>query len=164
MMRGYRLIAILLLAAAPSFASALSYTLTPSAVQAVAGGTVLLGGTLQNTGAADLFLNDFSVQFDPPAGAYLSADPNYFFENVPGVLSAGEQYTGNIFELFVSPDAPPGTFTGSGTIYGGLDAFANDNLGIRTFTVILATPEPAAAFLLATGLAAIEIYRRRAAK
>jgi hypothetical protein len=135
---------------------ALVLTLNPSTAIGVEGGTVTFEGILENTGAFDVFLNDINLAFTPPAGTYLTNDPNFFFANVPGVLLPGESYTGPIFHLLIAPGTPPADYSGVVSILGGDDEFALDALNAGDFTVQM-TPEPATLLLMAGALAALAI-------
>jgi hypothetical protein len=86
--------------AAPDRAFAdLAINLTAASLPADPGADAVFTGTLTNTGSPDIFLNDINFSFTPPAGTYLTADRNFFFANVPGILSPGETYSGPIFSL-----------------------------------------------------------------
>ena len=150
------LLAAFLLSALPAY-SALVLTLSPSAQTGQPGEAIIFGGTLQNTGLADLFLNDLALAFTPPAGTYLIEDHNVFF-NVPGVLLPGETYNGPIFGLLIVAGTPLGTYTGSATVQGGADPFALDALATGPFSVTVA-PEPATLGLIAAALATLAARR-----
>ena len=150
-------LAAFLLSALPAY-SALVLTLSPSAQTGQPGEAIIFGGTLQNTGLADLFLNDLALTFTPPAGTYLIEDHNFFFANVPGVLLPGETYNGPIFSLLIVAGTPLGTYTGSATVQGGADPDALDALAIGPFSVTVA-PEPATFGLIAGALATLAARR-----
>ncbi len=147
---------LLLLSAAPSY-SALVLTLSPSTEVGAAGDSVVFRGSIENIGLADAFLNDIAIVFTPPAGTYLTVDPNFFFANVPGVLLSGENYTGPIFRFLVAPNTPTGSYSGIAAILGGSDEFAHDPSRPVSFTV--ATPEPANIGLIIAALAGCAITR-----
>ena len=151
------LLSAFLLSALPAY-SALLLTLSPPAQTRQPGATITFNGTLENTGLADLFLNDLVFAYAPPAGTYLTADLNVFFANVPGVLLPGETYNGPIFSLIVAAGTPLGTYTGAATVQGGADPFALDALATGPFTVTV-VPEPATFGLIAGALAALAVRR-----
>ncbi len=167
---------LLPLLAAPAFGD-LIFTLDPAIESGMPGDTdpfgVVFDGTLTDTDMSGnlLFLNDIDVTFTPPADSYLSADPNFFFNNVPGVLdgtgnNADPSYTGPIFEVDIAPDTPPGAY-GSPlttdltiTILGGGDPSALNSLATQSFEVDV-TPEPGVAGLTIAGLLGLGILNRR---
>jgi hypothetical protein len=129
----------------------LTFTLTPSLQQGVPGSSVIFNGTLAYSGAPNLFLNDISVFFNT-GGAFLTADTNVFFANVPGVFFDGDSYSGPIFGVDLANNIPPGEYTGTATILGGLTINDFDELASQPFTV-RASPEPGTmALYLAGGL------------
>ena len=151
-----RLLWLLLLSSAPSYA-ALVLTLSPS-TEVAAADSVVFRGSIANTGLADAFLNDIAIVLTPPAGTYLTVDPNFFFANVPGVLLSGETYTGPIFRLLIALNTPAGNYSGIAAILGGSDEFALDPSRSVSFTV--ATPEPATIGLMLAALAGLAIITR----
>jgi hypothetical protein len=149
MSRTLALFAALVISVVPASSATLDFFLTPSLQAGAGGGSVVFQGTLANFTTSDLFLNDFDISFTPPAGTYLADDHNFFFFNVPGVLEAGETYTGPIFRLLIAPATPPGAYFGSATILGGADEFTFDPIASQSFEVSL-VPEPAT--MATTGL------------
>ena len=152
------LLAALLFSALPASAT-LAFTLTPAVQTGQPGSSITFSGTLQNNGLADLFLNDLTIAFTPPAGTYLTEDHNFFFANVPGVLLSGESYIGPIFQLLVAPGTPPGTYMAVVTLQGGSDPFALDPLAISGLTVLVA-PEPGTLAFMLTGLSVLILAQR----
>jgi hypothetical protein len=154
MSRTLAVFAALIASAAPASAGPLSFLLNPIVQAGVAGGSVVFQGTLQNTAAPDLFLNDLSLTFTPPGGLYLAVDPNFFFFNVPGVLLAGESYIGPVFRVTIAPGTPSATYFGSATILGGDHDVTFNPIGSQGFQVAVGTvPEPATVSLMFAGLA-----------
>ena len=112
----------------------LTVKLTPGSQLANRGTETIFSGTLTNSGTTDIFLNDLSFDFIAPAATYFTVDKNFFFENVPGVLSPGETYSGPIFKVAVSK-APSGTYFGAASILGGVDIFTQGSLPAVNFSV-----------------------------
>ena len=120
------------------------------------GQTISFQGILNNLGAPAVFLN--SISFTAAAG--LTVNTAAFFQ-LPSSLAAG-QITGlvNIFAVTIGP-LPIGTYLGSITILGGVNANSQNSLLTRDFQVVV-VPEPGTLLLLGTGLALLR--RRRKAK
>ena len=148
----------IVLVAAPASGTPFS-GLYPSVEAGFPGSEVFYSGLFQNTGASDLFLNDFSVSFVVPGGVYLMSDSNFFFANVPGTYLPTEFYTGPILGITIAPGTPVGAYFGTLTLLGGGDEFALNDLGSANFELDV-VPEPASLVLLATGLAGLFAYRR----
>ncbi len=133
---GYRGLLLLLILFPGSALAALEFTLTPAVRSAAIGTELTFSGTLTNTSATDnLFLNDIHFDITGPASTALTPDTNGFFSNVPGILLPGETYTGPIFTVLLNGSAAPGDYSGSVTIMGGADIFAEDDLQTLGFQV-----------------------------
>jgi len=163
------ILAAFALAAVPAFAGGLSFTLDPTVETGAGGSSVIFSGTLVDTDTDDsaLFMNGIDVAFTPPAGSYLTADPNFFFNTAPGSLfgdgvTNDDTYTGPIFELDIAPGTPAGLYSGTIQILGGYNGPEADfdPLATQSFQVDVA-PEPAAAGLMLAGLAGLAMIRRR---
>jgi len=135
-------------------------TLTPSSLDTVASGTVELDGTLTNTGTTDLYLNGDVVILNY---ANLTVDDSVFYLDAPLFLSAGDSYTGALFDVTANAAAPSGSYSGTYTIQGGADSDTFDDLATADFTVDVGTtvPEPKSFVLLATGLSMIAVVLQR---
>ena len=160
MTRQILLISTLLFGALPSY-SALVLTLTPPVRSDVPSDALVFSGTILNSGPADVFLNGIFISFTPPAGTYLSEDQNFFSANVGSVLLSGESYIGPIFRLPITPNTPPGTYSGTVSFLGGGDELALDALQEDAFSATLATPEPATLTLISAALGVMALRRRR---
>ncbi len=124
---------ILAALALPRADAALTLTLDAPVVNAAAGTTLVITGTLANTSpTAKVFLND--MQCTLPAG--LAGRPNTFFANVPGILLPGEIYTGPLFSVALDLNAAGTDSAGTLALRGGEDAFAVDALTTAGFTVL----------------------------
>jgi hypothetical protein len=144
----------------PAFGGVLTLNLDPSSAASAAGGSVIFAGTISASVDDFCCLNDLTVDFVPPAATYLSLDPNFFFENVPGVLFAfnGNTYSGPIFEILVAANAPWDKYMGTVNILGG-DFFASDILASEDIQVEV-TPESGLVGYMLSGLAALMLVRR----
>jgi hypothetical protein len=152
--------------ATPASAVSLNLSLESLSESGTKGGDVIFAGIFQNTGTDDVFLNGLSVSFDSPAGNYLTLDSNFFFANVPGVLSfyppPNLTYAGDIFSIHVSSLTPNGIYTGTVHIFGGADFDANQELASQSFA--LSIPEPGGLGLTGIGLLAWGIAKPKRGK
>jgi len=131
---------VLLLTGLPA-AAQLGLHLLPAIRTEMGTNPVVFTGALTNTGSsANLYLNNIQVSFDSTASTYLSADPNVFFGNVPGILLPGERYQDLIFAVALAPTTPAGTYSGTITCQGGADIFAANTLASQPFEVVLTPP------------------------
>lgn len=182
-MRFFHAALLAALAAAPVYASGLTFTLDPSVEsgQAIsAGDEVLFTGTLTDTDTTNtcdsqnvncLYLNFISFSFDQP-NAPLTPDFDQFVNNVQSPLSDDSipglaSYTGIVFGITIDPDALPGIYTGTATILGGYDDPNPPSLTNPLATVdwtVQVTPEPADFGMVVAGLGAIVLAKRRLAK
>jgi len=112
---------------------------------------VTFSAALENVGATELFLNGDSFDL---VGADLTVDDTKFLLNAPLSLLPGQLWAGDIFDVQVGAQARTGSYTGSFTIFGGANTIAQENLGIRTFSLLVqepaAIPEPPS-FLMVVG-------------
>jgi hypothetical protein len=163
----------LLLPAIPAFATGLQLTLNPAIQAGIPGGSVIFSGTLvdTDTDSSFLFLNDLSVLFTPPADSYLSVDPTFFFNTVPGDLfgdgiTGDDTYTGPLFEIYIAPDTPWGNYSGTINILGGYNGPGADFDPLLVTPVdfqVVVAPEPTTLLLTMAGIAGIAIIKRRCA-
>jgi|SRR5450432_961444 hypothetical protein len=158
------------LAVATPACGSLLFQLTPAVVTGSPGpNPVIFQGTLTDTDTdgSFLFLNDIGVTFNAPGGSFLSVDPNFFFNSVPGDLigdgiAADDFYGGPVFEVFIANDTPSGNYFGNIAILGGFNGPGDTAvLATQTFEVVVVTPEPGAALLTLTSLICVAIGRRR---
>lgn len=134
-------------------------TFTPSTLNTVAGGTVEFVGTLTNTGTADVYLNGDVVILPYPD---LTVDDSPFFISAPLFLSGGSSYTGPFIDVMADLAAVSGSYGGSYTIQGGVDANTFGNLATQDFSVNVSSsvPEVNSFLLAAVGLLVIVVIRR----
>ena len=126
----------------------LTLTLTNPIQNAPANSSLIFAGTLINTGAESVSLTNVTLNLFGDAVNFLVGDETLFLENAPPFLAAnGGTYTGNLFGVTVSADAPEGGYFGLATIQGGPNAGDSDDLATRQFQIIVtpvaAAPEPA---------------------
>jgi len=157
----------ILLLAPRAQADDLSITLTQDGT-VLAGGMVDFDASITNTSSGTLFIN--GDEFSAPFPLTLD-DTNFvvYFLLGPAVsLDSGQSLTDvDVFTITVDPSALPGEYGGSYGFTGGADEFAGDDLGSVAFNVdvsgaTLPVPEPATMLLLASGLAGVGIFKRRA--
>jgi hypothetical protein len=114
----------------------LTMTLSPSVQNGPRGQEVVFSGTLTNTSATKIFLNDIQATLSAGVSPYLTLKPNAFFSNVPGILLPGESYSNSeLFRVSLSALSSPGDYPGTIVMYGGGDILANTNLASAGFVV-----------------------------
>ncbi|MGI4789541.1 MAG: hypothetical protein ACRYFS_11900 [Janthinobacterium lividum] len=151
----------------------LTVTLTPSGLVGDPGDVLEFTGTLSNpvTNSNDVFLNGDSTTFNGPA-TDLTVNPmgnDPFFDNAPVSLAPGDAYSGEYFDVAISPTAQPGTYFGTFLVTGGMDGNASDTVASEDFSVTVlapaAVPEASTTvslgILLALGGAGLWRARRR---
>lgn len=117
--------------------AALEVSLSPSVQNAAPGLELVFTGTLTNSApSGKLFLNDISANLAGPSAAALTLDSPAFFSNVPGILPAGETYTGVLFRIALGHAAAAGDYTGTITFSGGANILAEDALQSAPFSVL----------------------------
>lgn len=147
----------------------LSLTFTSPNQTVGPGGALHFTGTLTNTSSSLVFLNSDSVSFNAPV-AGLTLDDSPFLTNAPMFLAAGpigSSYTGDFFDVMVSPSAVAGTYQGTFDVLGGGDTGTYDIVGSQTFFVSVPEAVPEASttvsmgLLLALGGGGLMIAKRR---
>ena len=159
---------LLLTLASPAFAG-LIFTLNPPTGVGQPGDAIVFSGTLldDDLDTSFLFLNAIAVSFTPPGGTFLSPDPNFFTQNVIGVLQSPpdifpDSYSGPIFEIHVAPNTPAGTYFGTIDILGGHNSPDDSTvLATQRFQVVAGAPEPALGGLTLAALACLALARSR---
>lgn len=128
----------LLLTCPPGVRANLAFSLTPPSLYGTCSNEVFFTTAITNTSlTTNLFLNNLQLDFNPAAGNYLAADTNVFFANVPGILLTNEIYTDQCFGVFINPNIPPGSYSGTVTIQGGTNIFSTNNLTSQAFQILL---------------------------
>lgn len=116
----------------------LAFEFSPS--QTVTPGTTLsLEGELSNSGRTDVFLTGYVTS---PIDPNLTLDDSPFFTDVPSVLPEGSTWSGGLFILNISSFAPAGTYSGTITLIGGVDADGQDVVASAPFTVTVSSDSP----------------------
>ncbi len=129
----------LLLLAAPGRAD-LSFSLMPAVLPGTGSNEVVFVGTLTNNSLTNLYLNNIQFSLTNAATNYLAGDTNFFFQNIPGILSSNEIYHDVAVGVFINPSAPVGTFSGTASVQGGGDEFATNDLADVSFQISLLPP------------------------
>lgn len=111
-------ILLALLGASTATGQLLDFTLNRPIQEVMPGDTVTFEATLTNRDTSTLFLNgtNFSLR-----GQSLSLDDTNFFSNFPPSLEPGQSLTAPIFEVTVDSSTILDSYSGSFTIFGGLD-------------------------------------------
>ena len=131
---------------------------------------VVLTGTIQNTGSAEVFLNALTLNFaDAPVGTLQEDDNGFgdttFTTNVPLSLLAGESYSGSLLGVFAATAPPDGIYNVTAEFRGGATDSEVGLLASRAFVVqygVVTVPETGTgllAFIAAPGIVAL--VRRR---
>jgi hypothetical protein len=109
-----------------------------------------------------VFLNGDSFNVSSP----LVLDDSGFFNDFPLSQDPGNNFSGTLFSIALPSNLAAGSYTGSFTILGGSDMFAQDTLGTVEWQVNVApttstVPEPESLMLLAAGLPGVALLVRR---
>jgi len=133
------LVLLVLLSGALTAQAQLSLSLTPSTRAGEQGTTVIFSGTLRNTGSDEVFLNATNYNLN---AAGLSLDDSPFFANAPVSLLGGQEWSGNLFNVAISPATALGTYSGNFGILGGVNSQAQDFLTQASFEVTVQSSPP----------------------
>jgi hypothetical protein len=133
--------------------ASLIFSLTPPSLTGAPGDVLQFIGTLQNSGATDVFLN--GTETSSPARLTVDSEP--FFANTPLSLGPGGSFSGGVFDIHLDPAIVPGSYTGSFAIRGGdtagsFDILASAEFSVRVAGAVQAVAEPDTAYLIATAL------------
>jgi hypothetical protein len=118
----------------------------------------VFSGVLSNTGDDTVFLNSVDLNLLGTSFTLDFVDP--FLDNVPVSLDPGQSTPDIVlFDVAVNEPFtdPPGPYTGTYTLLGGVDSNAQDVLASADFMITetngtTVVPEPRSAVLLGTGL------------
>lgn len=118
----------------------LSFSLTPAAWTGTGSNEVVFIGTFTNNSLTNLYLNNIQFSMTNAATNYLVGDTNFFFQNIPGILSSNETYDDVALGVFVSSSTPSGTYTGYASVLGGGDEYGTNDLADVSFQITLTPP------------------------
>jgi len=141
-----------------------STQLTLSPVTGTAGEDVTVFGTITNTGTVLVYLN--GETFSLGSSSFLNGDVTDFFDNAPLSLSGGTN-SGLIalFSFDIAPGTAPGVYSENLLqLLGGPGVLDMNDIADADFSVTVegaTVPEPGTIGLLALGLAAVMLLRRR---
>jgi hypothetical protein len=158
-------LAATLLLSSWTFADTINLSLSAPVQSGTAGSTVSFDATVSASGknSETIFMNGDG--FNVPST--LVMDDSAFFNNFfPLSLDPGDSFTDTLFSVVLPSDLTAGSYTGSFTILGGSDMFAQDTLGTVDWTVDVAptastVPEPGSLMLLVSGLPGVAVLVQR---
>lgn len=149
-----------LLAGTAAKADPLTVVLLSPYQNGAAGSTLTFEASVFNDTGQTIYLNGDSPSIDSP----LTLDDSPYNNNFPLSLGAGDNFTGELFDVNIPTGTAVGLYAGDFAITGGFDSSDTAVVGSANFNVNI-TPEPPSLVLLATGLmsslAAFEVRRRR---
>lgn len=123
---------------------------------------IVYTGTIADgdTDGSVITLNDILITFLTPGGSTYFTQDNTFFDNVPGILTAGDSYSGPLFALDFPANTPPGDYQFTALVE------ATDGNGVNFDSASAGsdaqvTPEPASGLLRLAALPAAFALRRR---
>ncbi len=158
-------LAATLLLSSRTFADTINLSLSAPVQSGTAGSTVSFDATVSAPGknSGTIFMNGDSFNVPSP----LVMDDSGFFDNFfPLSLDPGDSFTDELFSIVLPSDLAAGMYTGSFTIVGGADMFAQDTLGTVDWEVDVAptpsaVPEPGSLMLLVSGLPGVAVLVQR---
>jgi hypothetical protein len=118
----------------------LSFTLAPAVLPGTGSNEVVFVGTLTNNSLTNLYLNNVQFTFTNAATNHLTGDTNFFFQNIPGILSSNGTYSDVVMGVLVRSSTPVGTYSGAASIQGGGDEFGTNDLADASFQISLSPP------------------------
>ena len=169
----FPILALALLSAGAASADTITITLDSPTLSGSAGDTLQFFGTLTNTTADTVFLND--VNFNLASIPLSSIDSSPFFTNAPLSLDAAGSLDGGftsgdieLFDITIPDPDPftPGNYSGTFQVLGGADGGSQDIVGTADFTVqvlgpVSGGPEPGSLGLMLAAFVGICVVHRR---
>ena len=167
----FPIFALALLPCAVASADTITITLDSPTLSGSPGDTLQFFGTLTNTTADTVFLND--VNFNLASIPLGSIDSSPFFTNAPLSLDAAGSLDGGftsgdieLFDIPIPDPFTPGNYSGTFQVLGGADGGSQDIVGTADFTVqvlgpVSGVPEPGSLGLMAAAFVGICVVHRR---
>ena len=139
----------------------LTVVLDPTSLVGQPGMPLTFTGTIMNASGSEMFLNGAGGNVSSPE---LTLDLTPFFTLTPLSLLDGEIYNGVIFSVAISSVALSGSYFGTFTIQGGVDALAFDDVGIADFQITVgdsaAVPEQSSGILVLIAVVVLVVRRK----
>lgn len=122
--------------------------------------TITFSAVIKNNGPRAIYINGASLSLHAPNN-YFTLDSTKFYMNVPTVLAANSSWSGAVFDVISSGNAPLNEFfLGNLTVLGGNDESAQNELDSVNFSVAV-VPEGSSFALFGAGLLALGLLIRR---
>jgi hypothetical protein len=160
----FPILALALLSAGAASADTITITLDSATLSGSPGDTLQFFGTLTNTTADTVFLNDDNLNL---SGFPLSSLDGTPFFNEPLSLDAGVSSSDmELFDITIPDPFTPGNYDGTFQVVGGADGGSQDIVGTADFTVqvtgpVSGVPEPGSLGLMGAALVGICAINRR---
>jgi PEP-CTERM motif len=167
----FAILTLVSLACGSASADTVTITLDSPTLSGSPGDTLQFFGTLTNTTADTVFLND--VNFNLASIPLGSIDNSPFFTNAPLSLDAAGSLDGGftsgdieLFDVTIPDPFAAANYDGTFQVLGGIDGNAQDILGTADFTVQVlgsssSVPEPSSVILLGAAFLGLCWFRRR---
>ncbi len=121
---------------------------------------ITFSAVIKNNGPRAIYINGASLSLHAP-NSYFTLDATKFYTNVPTVLAANSSWSGAVFDVISTGNAPLNQFfLGNLTVLGGSDEGAQNELDSVNFSVAV-VPEGSSFALFGAGLLALGLVIRR---